>query len=422
MSHTVEVIGLGKAYRHYPDRWTRLAEWLLPFGEPRHQQSWALRDVSFTVSPGEAVGIVGFNGAGKSTLLRIITGTTRATEGEVRLHGRVAALLELGMGFHGEFTGRQNVMMNGQLLGLERAELEELMPAIEDFAEIGAYFDEPLRTYSSGMAMRLAFSLATARRPELLIVDEALSVGDAYFQHKSFSRIREFREQGTTLLIVSHDRLSIQALCDRAILLHEGRLLREGEPEIVMDFYHALMADRTFAHIRQELNAQGVVQTTSGTGEATIVSVTLQNAGGTNTDAAKVGEEVVMSVRFRVHVDLPSLVVGLMIKDRLGHEMFGINSHRLSIPIENLAAGSEHVFRLRFQMDLGEGHYSVTTALTRSDAHVDRTYEWRDRALIFYVINVAHPRFVGCNWLAPVASLDAPEDAAMTADTGAPRS
>ena len=340
----------------------------------------------------------------------------------MRLHGRVAALLELGMGFHGEFTGRQNVMMNGQLLGLERTELEELMPAIEDFAEIGAYFDEPLRTYSSGMAMRLAFSLATARRPELLIVDEALSVGDAYFQHKSFSRIREFREQGTTLLIVSHDRLSIQALCDRAILLHEGRLLREGEPEIVMDFYHALMADRTFAHIRQELNAQGVVQTTSGTGEATIVSVTLQNAGGTNTDAAKVGEEVVMSVRFRVHVDLPSLVVGLMIKDRLGHEMFGINSHRLSIPIENLAAGSEHVFRLRFQMDLGEGHYSVTTALTRSDAHVDRTYEWRDRALIFYVINVAHPRFVGCNWLAPVASLDAPEDAAMTADTGAPRS
>jgi len=236
------------------------------------------------------------------------------------------------------------------------------------------------------------------------------------------ARIREFREQGTTLLIVSHDRLSIQALCDRAILLHEGRLLREGEPEIVMDFYHALMADRTFAHIRQELNAQGVVQTTSGTGEATIVSVTLQNAGGTNTDAAKVGEEVVMSVRFRVHVDLPSLVVGLMIKDRLGHEMFGINSHRLSIPIENLAAGSEHVFRLRFQMDLGEGHYSVTTALTRSDAHVDRTYEWRDRALIFYVINVAHPRFVGCNWLAPVASLDAPDDAAMTADTGAPRS
>jgi len=415
MSHTVEVRGVGKAYRHYSGPWARLAEWLLPSGAPRHQQSWALRDVSFDVSPGEAVGIVGFNGAGKSTLLRIITGTTRPTEGEVRLNGRVAALLELGMGFHGEFTGRQNVMIAGQLLGLERAEIEELLPAIEDFAEIGAYFDEPLRTYSSGMAMRLAFSLATARRPELLIVDEALSVGDAYFQHKSFSRIREFREQGTTLLIVSHDRLSIQALCDRALLLHEGRLLREGEPEVVMDFYHALMADRTFAHIRQELNAQGAVQTTSGTGEATIVSVTLQNAHGATTDAAKVGEEVELSVRFRANVDLPTLVVGLLVKDRLGHEMFGINSHRLAIPIENLAAGSEHVFRLRFAMDLGEGHYSVTTALTRSDAHVDRTYEWRDRALIFYVINVSRPRFVGCNWLAPVASIDGPDAAARRA-------
>ncbi|MBP8926208.1 MAG: ABC transporter ATP-binding protein, partial [Pseudomonadales bacterium] len=136
----------------------------------RHQKSWALRDISFSVAPGEAVGIVGFNGAGKSTLLRIITGTTRPTEGRVHINGRVAALLELGMGFHPELTGRQNVQMNGQLLGMDRAELDKLLPQIEDFAEIGAYFDEPLRTYSSGMAMRLAFSLATAQRPELLIV------------------------------------------------------------------------------------------------------------------------------------------------------------------------------------------------------------------------------------------------------------
>ena len=146
------------------------------------------------------------------------------------------------MGFHPDFTGRQNAFMAGQLLGLHADEIAACMPAIEAFAEIGDYIDQPVRVYSSGMQMRLAFSVATAHRPDVLIVDEALSVGDAYFQHKSFSRIREFREQGTTLLIVSHDRLSIQALCDRAILLHEGRLLREGEPEIVMDFYHALMA------------------------------------------------------------------------------------------------------------------------------------------------------------------------------------
>jgi lipopolysaccharide transport system ATP-binding protein len=405
---SVEVRGLGKAYRHYPSPWARLAEWVLPFGGARHTRTWALREVSFDVAPGEAVGIVGFNGAGKSTLLKIITGTTAATEGSVRIDGQVAALLELGMGFHGELSGRENVLVAGQLLGYERAELERMLPAIEDFAEIGAYFHEPLRTYSSGMAMRLAFSVATARRPEVLIVDEALSVGDAYFQHKSFSRIRECREQGTTLLIVSHDRLSIQSLCDRALLLHEGRLLREGEPDVVMDFYHALMADRTFAHIRQELGAQGVVQTVSGTGEATILSVTLEDGAGRVSDAARVGESVVLSVRFRANVDLSSLVVGLLIKDRRGHEMFGINSHRLSIPIRDLAAGSEHVFRLRFPMALGEGHYSVSAALTRSDSHVDRTYEWKDRALIFYVINVAHPKFVGCSWLDPVASLDAP--------------
>jgi len=179
MSITVEARSVGKAYRHYPNHWSRLGEWLLPFAGPRHQLTWALRDVSFEVAAGEALGIVGFNGAGKSTLLKIICGTTGATEGSVRLQGRVAALLELGMGFHPEFSGRQNVLIAGQLLGLGRAEIDELLPEIEDFAEIGAYFDEPLRIYSSGMAMRLAFSLATARRPELLIVDEALSVGDA---------------------------------------------------------------------------------------------------------------------------------------------------------------------------------------------------------------------------------------------------
>jgi len=406
MTAAVEVRGLGKAYRHYPTPWSRLAEWLLPFVPARHQLSWALRDVSFEVAPGEAVGIVGFNGAGKSTLLKLITGTTRPTEGTVRISGRVAALLELGMGFHPEFTGRQNVYVVGQLRGMNRDEIEELLPSIEEFAEIGAYFDEPLRTYSSGMAVRLAFAVATARRPELLIVDEALSVGDAYFQHKSFARIREFREQGTTFLIVSHDRFSIQTLCDRAILLHEGRMLREGQPEAVLDFYHALMSERTVAHIRQQVAADGGVQTRSGTGEATLLSVTLENAEGAVTDATTVGQKVTLCVRFRVNRDIGSLVVGVLIKDRLGHEIFGINSHRLGLRLEHLAPGSEHVFRVGFPMNIGEGHYAVSAALTRSDSHVDRTYDWLDRALIFYVLNVEHPKFVGRAWLSPAASLE----------------
>jgi lipopolysaccharide transport system ATP-binding protein len=420
MNASVEVRGLGKAYRHYASPWARLAEWLLPFTGPRHTKTWALREVSFEVAPGEAVGIVGFNGAGKSTLLKIVTGTTAPTEGSAKIEGRVAALLELGIGFHGDLSGRDNVLVAGQLLGYERAELERLLPEIEEFAEIGAYFDEPLRTYSSGMAMRLAFSVATAHRPEVLIVDEALSVGDAYFQHKSFARIRSFREQGTTLLIVSHDRFSIQTLCDRALLLHEGRLLREGRPDTVLDFYHAMMAERHTELIRQEVNASGVVQTVSGTGEAEILGIRLVDGQGRLAEAARVGESVEFVVRFRVNTALPALVVGLLIKDRLGHEMFGINSERLGMVTGALPAGSEHEFRLRLPMNLGQGHYSVSAALTRSDAHLDRNYCWLDRGLIFHVVNAGLPRFVGCAWLEPHARLEplTPGGAALTRGAG----
>ncbi|MGZ8341581.1 MAG: ABC transporter ATP-binding protein, partial [Telluria sp.] len=215
----IYVVNLGKAYKQYPTRWSRLGEWMLPFKGARHKLKWVLQDINFQVAAGEAVGLIGINGAGKSTLLKLITGTSQPTTGSVHMTGRVAALLELGMGFHPDFTGRQNVYMSGQLLGMTVEEIRELMPQIEDFAGIGDYMDQPVRVYSSGMQMRVAFSVATARRPDILIVDEALSVGDAYFQHKSFDRIRQFRKQGTTLLLVSHDKQAIQSVCDRAILL-----------------------------------------------------------------------------------------------------------------------------------------------------------------------------------------------------------
>ena len=410
MSTAVEVSGLGKAYRHYPSRWSRLAEWLLPWGAPRHRLGWALRDVSFSVERGDALGIIGFNGAGKSTLLKIVTGTTQATEGGVRVAGEVSALLELGTGFHPEFTGRQNVYMVGQLRGMRREDIDRLLPSIEAFAEIGSYFDEPLRTYSSGMAVRLAFSVATAQRPEVLIIDEALSVGDAYFQHKSFGRIREFREQGTTLLIVSHDRLAVQSLCDQAILLHQGRLIRRGETEDVLDYYHALMAERTAALIRQQTGAQGVVQTRSGSGDVELLRVWLENADGLSVEAVKVGEQVTLCVQFRSHAAVSALVVGVLLRDRFGQEIYGINSHRLGMPIGPLVAGAQGVFRLAFAMNLGEAHYSVTVALTRSDSHLDHTYEWRDRALIFHVLNTHHPKFVGRVWLRPQASIELDDD------------
>jgi lipopolysaccharide transport system ATP-binding protein len=271
----LRVHNLGKAYKQYFNRWSRLAEWCLPPSQPHHHLHWALQNVNCQVQPGEAMGIVGINGAGKSTLLKIIAGTTQPTTGSIEMNGRVSALLELGMGFHSGFTGRQNVIMAGQLFGFLVDEIQSLLPEIEAFAEIGDYIDQPVRTYSSGMLMRLAFAVATAKRPDLLIVDEALSVGDSYFQHKSFSRIRKFRESGTTLLLVSHSRDAIQSICDRVMLLDKGKVIKEGQPEDTMDFYHALLAERNSGLIRQERQKYGKVQTISGGGEVNISEIRL---------------------------------------------------------------------------------------------------------------------------------------------------
>ena len=398
MGH-IRVSGLAKAYKQYPNRWSRLFEWLVPFSRPRHHLHWVLQDVDFEIQPGEAVGIVGVNGAGKSTLLKMITGTTQPTCGQIQLQGRVAALLELGMGFHPDFTGRQNAFMAGQLLGMQVEEIDALMPQIESFAEIGEAIDQPVRTYSSGMQMRLAFSVATARRPDILIVDEALSVGDAYFQHKSFERIRSFRKAGTTLLIVSHDRSAIQSICDTAILLENGRLAMRGKPEEVMDYYNAMLAQREGQIVRQEMLANGQVQTISGTGEAAIISVRLLDAQGRSLEVAEVGQPVVLEVQTEVREDIERLILGFMIKDRLGQAIYGINTHRLDKPVVELSAGDRVTFRFAFDMRLGKGSYSVALSLSRLDSHLDRNFEWRDYGLIFHVINSRQEDFVGCAWL-----------------------
>lgn len=398
MGH-LRVTGLAKAYKQYPNRWSRLLEWLVPFSRARHNLHWVLRDVDFGIQPGEAVGIVGVNGAGKSTLLKMITGTTQPTCGQIHLQGRVAALLELGMGFHPDFTGRQNAVMAGQLLGMQVEEIAALMPQIESFAEIGEAIDHPVRTYSSGMQMRLAFSVATARRPDILIVDEALSVGDAYFQHKSFERIRSFRKAGTTLLIVSHDRSAIQSICDTAILLENGRLAMRGKPEEVMDYYNAMLAQREGQIVRQEMLANGQVQTISGTGEAGILSVRLLDAQGRSLEVAEVGQPVVLEVQTEIREDIERLILGFMIKDRLGQAIYGINTHRLDKAVTDLSAGERVTFRFAFDMRLGKGNYSVALSLSRLDSHLDRNFEWRDYGLIFHVINNRQEDFVGCSWL-----------------------
>jgi lipopolysaccharide transport system ATP-binding protein len=275
------------------------------------------------------------------------------------------------------------------------------MPEIESFAEIGEYIDQPVRVYSSGMQMRLAFSVATARRPDILIVDEALSVGDAYFQHKSFDRIRQFRKAGTTLLIVSHDKQAIQSICDRAILLDGGRLATEGLPESVMDFYNAILADRQKQQVVQEVREDGRVATVSGTGEATVVDIALLNASGARVEMVNVGEPVTLEVMVTAHRAVPRLVLGYMIKDRLGQTMYGTNTHLKELPLLDLRAGETVVFRFSFQANLGPGSYSVATALVSTETHLVNNYEWRDLALVFTVSNMTREYFAGSVWLDP---------------------
>lgn len=404
----ITVTKLGKAYKQYPTRWARLGEWLLPFRGRQHKLKWILQDIDFHVAAGEAVGLIGVNGAGKSTLLKLITGTTQPTTGSVYMEGRVAALLELGMGFHPDFTGRQNVIMAGQLLGLRVEEIQTLMPEIEAFAEIGDYIDQPVRVYSSGMQMRLAFSVATARRPDILIVDEALSVGDTYFQHKSFERIRQYRAAGTTLLLVSHDKQAIQSVCDRAILLDGGRLSRQGPPEEIMDYYNALIAERENATVRIAELDDGKKQTTSGTGEATVSAIALLDHSGAPVEVVDVGADVTLQVTVTARAAIPRMVLGYMIKDRLGQPMYGTNTDLQQLPLNDVQPGQQTVYRFRFPMNLGAGTYSVATAIVSTDTHLVNNYEWRDLALVFTVVNMRRPHFEGSAFLDPVIEIQHP--------------
>lgn len=400
----LSVQNLGKAFRSYHSEWKRFASW---FGMPMKpsEEHWVMRHVSFEIHAGEAIGIIGQNGAGKSTLLKMITGTLQPSEGKVQVNGRIAAILELGMGFDPELTGRQNVFHAAGLMGFSAKEIQRVIPDIEAFAEIGEYFDEPVRIYSSGMQMRVAFAVATAYRPDILIVDEALSVGDTYFQHKSFSRIRKFQEQGTTLLIVSHSRGVIQSLCDRAILLEKGVVIKDGKPEEIFDYYTAIIADKENSSVQVTQLDNGKVQTTSGTGEAKVEEIALFNNKGDVTESIGVGEQVELRIKVKVYHAVESLVLGYGIKDRLGQVMYGTNTWYTDQAIKHPQAGDEYQFVIAFHARLGVGSYSVQIALVDSDTHRSENYEWRDLALVFKVINIDKIQFVGCLWNEPTISI-----------------
>ena len=388
---------LGKCYKVYPRPGHRLQEWALLGRVRRHEQHWALRGVSLDIAPGEAVGVLGNNGAGKSTLLKLIKGTLRPTEGRIEVEGRLAAL-ELALGFHDDFSGRENLFMSGSLLRLSTEQIQQLLPEIEDFAEIGAAIDDPVRTYSTGMRMRLGFSLATAIRPDVLLVDEALAVGDTYFQQKCMMRIRSFRELGTTLLLASHDPRSVKTLCDRAILLDRGVVIRSGAPSDVFDYYNAMIARQEHDHEIRQVEGAGRKTLRSGDSRAAIDHVEVLDEAGP-TRAVPVGEPLVIRVEGHAEEPVDDLTVGISIRDRVGNEIFGSNTHHLGFERLPVDAQTPFVAEFRMPVNLGAGSYTLTVALHAGEVHLEGSYDWWDQVLVFQVIPGGEPGFAGSSYL-----------------------
>lgn len=406
----ISLKNVGKSYSKYDSEWKRIASWF-GISSNNGDQNWVLKDINFEIQRGESIGLIGQNGAGKSTLLKIITGVLKANAGSVQVNGHIAAILELGMGFNPDLTGRQNVFHSAGLMGFSAQEINNAMPQIEEFAEVDEYFDQPIRTYSSGMQVRVAFAVATMVRPDVLIIDEALAVGDSYFQHKCFERIREFKEAGTTLIIVTHGLSDVRSLCDRAILLSDGRILRDGEPDEVIDFYNAIIAERESSKlsIEQRRQKNGWVHTEYGTNEACVESMKLLDATtGNPITLAHVGQDLIIETKVKVYAPLSRVVFGHRIMDRAGNLIWGTNTWHTKQVIEDVAEGSCITFRVKFNCRLGPASYGICFGLVSSEDHFENCFHRADNQVVFDVVNVGKPFFIGTNWLDP--DIDIQED------------
>ena len=429
----IRVAGLSKCYHIYDKPHHRLMQMLSRGRRTYFREFWALRDVSFEVRKGEAVGIIGRNGSGKSTLLQLICGTLNPTSGSVETRGRIAALLELGSGFNPEFTGRENVFMNGAVLGLTREEMEARIADIEAFADIGEFIDQPSKTYSSGMLVRLAFAVQVCIEPEILIVDEALAVGDALFQKRCFERMEHLRSNGTTLLFVSHDQESVRALTNRAVFLHHGEVQHTGNSaDVLLEYRRLLHEEETralgeaaarlrnrAAEQRAQQAARPVAPATAaspaavdapapsrsaklsfGDMDAEVVSVSVFNAGGepcSHFDPRDVAQVVIQCVARR---DLDRLNVGLRIRNKEGVKIYSWGTLNQDMAIRagladgevfwnrSFKAGEVFSVSLDFVVGLGPNLYEIQASITQEGKPYyaeQRMLHWMDEAAFFTV-------------------------------------
>ncbi len=403
----ISVKHVSKHYRIYRRHSDRLRELLLR--RKLHVDKLAVRDIDFTLEAGQVLGVIGRNGAGKSTLLKLVMGVILPDQGRITLSGRVTGLLELGTGFNPELTGFDNISFNAALLGMTPAEVEQKRQAIIDFSELGSAIQYPLRTYSSGMVMRLAFSIAIHADPACLVVDEALAVGDAHFQQKCMKRIKEFRAGGGAILFVSHDMNAVKVLCDRAIVMEEGVAVFSGTPDQAVNYYYRLIADMEDEGL--SLPAPGIRQATTGeaaghsygTGMVSIraARVTGLASGGANIAS---GEEADFTFDLAAREAISAVTLGIMIRDRLGQDIYGTNTFFLGQPID-FEAGERRSVSFRMAVNLAPGRYTLTAALHDKDNHLTQCYHWCDNLLEFEIAGVRGPHFDGLCRLEPTVRI-----------------
>ena len=382
----ITVHNVSKLYRLYGRPSDRIVEAVSLNRVHRHQDFWALRDISLSVERGETLGIVGPNGCGKSTLLQIICGVLEPTTGRVVTQGRVAALLELGAGFNPEFTGRENVYLNGEILGLGRAEMERVLPEIERFADIGEFIDHPVKTYSSGMYVRLAFSTAINVSPDILVVDEALAVGDAVFANRCVRKFEEIRKRGVTVIFVSHDLGLVKLISDRAIFLLNGRIEAEGEPSSVINRYIGVVLERQRAFEAGENGRRpSSIQSSFRHGDrlAEVIGVELVGRDDRPTRVVESGDPVVVRVTSHFNADQPDPMVGIMIRTRIGMDVFGTNTKLEKAALGACRAGDTLATEFHFNCWLAPQEYTLTVATQHPDGS---SHDWLDEALAFTVV------------------------------------
>jgi ABC-type polysaccharide/polyol phosphate transport system ATPase subunit len=381
---------ISKLYQIYNRPVDRLREGLW-FGRRRlHQDFWALRDVNLAIEKGETLGIVGPNGCGKSTLLQVLCGILQPTTGRVVRQGRVAALLELGAGFNPEFSGRENVHINGEIMGLSRAAVERAFPSIERFAGIGEFIDRPVKTYSTGMYVRLAFSTAIHVEPDILIVDEALAVGDAVFANRCIRKFQELQQQGVTVIFVSHDLGLVKQISNRAIFLLDGRIQVEGSPTDVINRYVGTVLERQRAldelepHSKEAANGSFRYSHRHGDCGAEITEVELFDAGGRPLRTIESGQQARVRLRAKFHAAQPEPMAGMLIRTRTGMDVFGTNSKLEAAAAGPCKPGDTIEVEFAFDCWLAPQEYTLTVAVQHPDGH---SHDWLDDVITFQVLD-----------------------------------